>query len=49
MALSVVQVDAIIKAAPSGEIILPIYEALPGDLDYLRNYVLAARLGALQR
>ncbi|MBN8957796.1 MAG: hypothetical protein J0H17_14675 [Rhizobiales bacterium] len=42
MALSVAQVDAIVKAAPAGEIVLPEYEGLPGDLDYLRNYVLAA-------
>lgn len=40
--MTVDEVDAIIEAAPAGEIILPTYQGLPGDLDYLRNYVLAA-------
>ncbi|MBN8964345.1 MAG: hypothetical protein J0H89_02960 [Rhizobiales bacterium] len=42
MVMTVAQVDAIVKAAPAGEIVLPEYQGLSGDLDYLRTYVLAA-------
>jgi hypothetical protein len=39
---AVSDVDAIIEAAPSGELDLPAYTGSAGDMDYLKSYVLSA-------